>query len=301
MPKTVKGNIYCKNYNTESMEAAIKAVQNGEVKFRAAKLYGISYTTLKDQLKRSEAGVHLKLGASTHLSAAEEVELKGYVTMCHQLGYPRSWGQVRLAARDICKNNHSEHCKHYGRVPSSAWLGGFRARHPLLKTRKSEKLAKASANVTKENLMGWFRAVMSFFIEKKETDIFEDDTRVYGGDETNFQLSQGSRPVVAERGSKNVYDVTSNGHECTTVLYNFGASGIVLPPLIILKGKKDPKNIWGDDVIVMASESGWMTAAIFIRYLKHYFVPFLLKLDVKFPVVFFVDGHASHITREVVI
>lgn len=39
-----------------------------------------------------------------------------------------------------------------------------------------------------------------------------------------------------------------------------------------------------------------MTAELFFDYLKSTFYPFLVENGVQFPVVLFVDGHASHLT-----
>lgn len=218
MPKPMKNSVYRKNYNAESMKAAVECVKNGELSFRAAKRYGVPYSTLKDQVQRSEKGQLVKLGASTHFTPEEEAEIVDWINNCQVLGYPRTWRQIRLAARTLCTNNHGEVCKYYGVTPSSSWLDGFRSRYPDLKTRKSEKLEKASANVTKLNLQGWFTNVYTYFVNKKQTEILKDPRRVFGGDETSFQLGQGSKPVVVEAGVKNVYDVVaSGGHENATV------------------------------------------------------------------------------------
>lgn len=282
------------------MRSAITAVQQGMVLFRAAKKFGVPYSTLKNQINKIKVGGHAKLGTSSHLTPTEEEEIKNWVVMCQQLGYPRTWSQVRIAAGFICSKNHAKTCKYYGKIPSFQWLKGFRSRFPKLKTRRSEKLAQASANVSEKDIRGWFASVTSWLKAKGQLDILNDPTRVFGGDETSFHLNRASKPVVALEGTSNVYDVQAGGsHENVTVLYTFCSDGWPLTPLIVFQGKMKPKNIWGDQVSLSVSERGWMTADLFTKWIREDFVPELTRHGTCFPIILFVDGHKSHVTLEV--
>ena len=42
--------------------------------------------------------------------------------------------------------------------------------------------------------------------------------------------------------------------------------------------------------------SGWMTAESFFAYMTTQFYPWLLKNNIEFPVIVFVDGHSSHLS-----
>lgn len=44
------------------------------------------------------------------------------------------------------------------------------------------------------------------------------------------------------------------------------------------------------------SESGWMTGETFFEYISNVFYPWLVKNNIKLPVLLFVDGHVSHLT-----
>lgn len=129
--------------------------------------------------------------------------------------------------------------------------------------------------------------------------ILDDPTRIFGGDETAFHLSRGGKPVVAEVGTKNVYDVDSDSHENVTVLYTFGAAGTILKPFIIFEGKRRIINQWGDEVVVDVSTNGWMTSELFGSWISQSFVPELKSANVQFPVILFVDGYKSHVTLDV--
>lgn len=44
------------------------------------------------------------------------------------------------------------------------------------------------------------------------------------------------------------------------------------------------------------SESGWMTGESFFEYVSNIFHPWLIKNNIPLPVIFYVDGHKSHLT-----
>lgn len=91
------------------------------------------------------------------------------------------------------------------------WLKGFHHRWSNMKTRRSEKLGAASANVTEANLRGWFRDVFVWMKDNNYEEMMNDPCRVFGADKTSFKLAPDSRPVVAEVGTANVYDAQAAG------------------------------------------------------------------------------------------
>ncbi|XP_055716730.1 uncharacterized protein LOC129810343 [Phlebotomus papatasi] len=46
------------------------------------------------------------------------------------------------------------------------------------------------------------------------------------------------------------------------------------------------------------SDSGWMTGKLFYEYIANVFYKWLLKRNIEFPVVLYLDGHSSHLTME---
>lgn len=49
---------------------------------------------------------------------------------------------------------------------------------------------------------------------------------------------------------------------------------------------------WG----IGKSENGWMTSEAFFEYISNVFYPWLVKKEIQFPVILYLDGHKSHIT-----
>ncbi|XP_039447315.1 uncharacterized protein LOC120426590 [Culex pipiens pallens] len=84
-------------------------------------------------------------------------------------------------------------------------------------------------------------------------------------------------------------------------MFSFYASGESVPPTVIYPYKSIPSTIaqsvpstWG----IAKSDKGWMTADVFRDYIRNVLNPDLEKRGVKKPVLYFVDGHSSHINLE---
>ncbi|KAL0102680.1 hypothetical protein PUN28_018176 [Cardiocondyla obscurior] len=93
--------------------------------------------------------------------------------------------------------------------------------------------------------------------------------------------------------------INNDEKECLTTLFCGNAIGKIAPPMVIFSFKRTPGHIasnmpknWG----IGHSESGWMTGETFYEYIANIFYPWLIKNNIKFPVVLFLDGHTSHLT-----
>nr|CAI5848767.1 unnamed protein product [Callosobruchus analis] len=113
-------------------------------------------------------------------------------------------------------------------------------------------------------------------------EILNDPSRVFNADESGFQLCAKTKKVLAPQGAKNIYEVDVGQVKASiTVLFTFAAAGNITPPMIVYPYKRLPSDIvnsipdpsWG----VAHSDSG--------------------KAGVKFPVILFLDGHKSHLDR----
>ncbi|XP_029708121.2 uncharacterized protein LOC115254647 [Aedes albopictus] len=175
-------------------------------------------------------------------------------------------------------------------------------RHPQLSFRTPEAVSSASAKVTEQDIRKWFRTVKDYLIENNLMDVLEDPSRILNGDETGFRMDSSPKKVLATKGAKNVPFVeTQNSKQNVTVLFSFAADGTIIPPDVILPLKRMSCEIaqsfphdWG----LGTSESGWMNSYNFTVYIKRVLHPTLIKRNVKFPVLYFVDGHKSHTALE---
>nr|CAI5848770.1 unnamed protein product [Callosobruchus analis] len=133
-------------------------------------------------------------------------------------------------------------------------------------------------------------------------EILNDPSRVFNADESGFQLCAKTKKVLAPQGAKNIYEVDVGQVKASiTVLFTFAAAGNITPPMIVYPYKRLPSDIvnsipdpsWG----VAHSDSGWMNSEIFYEYMANVLHPHLKKAGVKFPVILFLDGHKSHLDR----
>lgn len=180
------------------------------------------------------------------------------------------------------------------------WYKSFLNRHPELTHRTAEPVTSASANVSEKDIRKWFYDIEEYLKSKGLFSILEDPSRVYNGDETCFLFCPKLGKVIAPTGARNVYEVDKGqAKQNLTVMFSFSAAGDVTPPLIIFPNKRLNKPISNsipDDWGIAMSENGWMKSEIFVDYIKNIFHKNIVKQNVQFPVILFVDGHRTHLT-----
>lgn len=93
--------------------------------------------------------------------------------------------------------------------------------------------------------------------------------------------------------------VNSDEKECYTVLLGGNAAGDVLPPMVIFKYERIPRELsmsvpesWG----IGRSDSGWMTMESFYEYMSNIFHKWLNDNNIQRPVILFIDGHTLHLS-----
>ena len=107
--------------------------------------------------------------------------------------------------------------------------------------------------------------------------------------------------MIVELGRENVYAVTSAERGKThTVLSCVSTSAYVLPPMIIYPRKKSvPDGLKGGAILGTSfknSESGWINGQLFIEWFQF----FLQHISPVHPVLLLHNGHASHISFDLI-
>jgi len=85
------------------------------------------------------------------------------------------------------------------------------------------------------------------------------------------------------------------------VLCTYSAKGGVPPPMVLYPYKRIPTSIlamFPEDWVIGRSDSGWMVSSTFYEYISNGFFPWLIKNNIQFPVILFLDGHKSHLSLE---
>lgn len=287
-----------RQYSRITVDAAIKYLQEtGESTRNVSKKFGIPRSTLQFKIKNPHTKD--KCGPNTILTETEENLIVSWIINLAKKGFPRNIDGIVSSVQDFLtdvprpnpfKNNR----------PGDGWVKLFLRRHPILASRTSEGVSYASACITENDIKKWFREIRNYITDENLSDVINDPSRVLNGDETGFQICPSTGKVLAEKGTKNVYAIEkSSPKENITVMFTFSADGTAFNPMVVFPYQRIPERLiqsvpstWG----IGKSDNGWMTSMVFYEYVANVLHPELVKKGVKFPIIFFVDGHKSHLT-----
>lgn len=294
MPKVPK-----LKYSQENLQKAIAEVQNNEQQLsdrQISQKYGIPRSTLR--FYKHNPGHKTSLGPSPILTSTEESVIEDWLITSARKGFPKNKDDVLDSVQKFLIDNPRPNPFTNNR-PGIGWWKAFLKRHPKLSIRTSEGVTKASSCVSEKDIRGWFHEIRSYADEKGFIEVLSQPSRVFNADETNFQICLSSGLVIAEKGSKNVYNIEhSNAKESITVLFTFSAAGDVCCPFIVYPYQRLPEKMcesipegWGTG----KSDNGWMTSEVFYEFIANVFHPYLVSKSVEFPVILYVDGHKTHL------
>lgn len=288
-------------YSEKTLDNAITEIKSGNLSLnKASEQYGIPKSTLHNKLTNKVPNIR-KMGPPPILTSTEEKRIEAWILAKAKLGFPMHPDEVKDAVKKILQD--------IGRAnpftddrPGEKWLKLFLGRHPQIARKNTEIISKSRASVTEESIRVWFSDLQTFLQNENIFDMIEDPSRVFNADETGIRTCMKSGLVLAPKGYKNLYEVSSGSEkESITVLCNYSAAGIVAPPMVMFPYKRIPKELalsvpegWA----IGRSDSGWMTAATFYEYIANVFYPWLVNNNIKFPVIMFIDGHKSHYNME---
>ena len=274
-------------YSPQNLQNAIKVLETGISLRKAAKAFGVPVATLSRRKNNPEI-VKSKTGPANVLSEAEEQEIINWILHKAERGYPVTKTQLLDSVQ-----NYIEFLKRKtpftNNRPGRHWYEGFRKRNPNLLIRTVQQVTLNRAAVTRESLIEWFNEHDSYLHNKNLLDV--SPNTIFTCNETNILLCPDSEKVLTEKGC--------HSEESLTVLFTYSAAGIRAPPMLmfsyaesVLKKmiQNTPKG-WGIGI----SESGRMTAEAFNEYVTNVFYPWLLRENIQFPVIIYLDNH-SHMT-----
>ena len=205
------------------------------------------------------------------LLAEEEKTLVEWIIYCAERGFSVTKTHLLNCIQKFLNDNQKETLFKNNR-PGKFWYRVFMRRHNNLSERIAQNLTTIRASETEEDLRQWFSYIKNH-LEKKILLSLEPH-RIFNLDESAFMLVPRDNCVIAEKGSKSVYQITDNDKACLTVLFNASASGKLTPSMILFSLKKPPNKTilnkipkgWG----IAHSDQGWMTAETFYSYLTYF-------------------------------
>lgn len=285
-----------KRWSDEDMTVAVRRVQEGETAYKVSKDLGIPIATLYAKCS-GRLAMNAKLGGRTILTPAEEDIIVQWMLTLSSKGFPVTKSTLVSNVSALMRALNRPNPFTNG-IPGRKWFTGFLRRHPEISERLVQSLSKGLTEITEEDVRTWFASVQTELGKENLTNI--DGERKFSCDKSSFFLCPPNEPVYVKKGDRTVRrNVQNDVKENLTVLFMTDAQGKLGPPLIMFPNKRISYGIQKSvpkDWAIEKSANGCMTAGDFYHYIKKVFDPWLIKENVKKPVVLFLDGDKLHMT-----
>lgn len=277
-----------------AMAAAVMAVIRDKMPlFKASRIHAVPRSTLRDRVlsKRTKSAYQKE----SVLGLQNEKELVKRIIRLQEKGFGLSIKEVRGLAYEFAVKNKVPKSTMFNSSTQLAgwdWYRAFMHRNPELSVRTAESISYARAQCLNKPVM------MSFFNMYEQviadSNAIGKPQNIYNADESGLQMAVRAGKVLSKKGARSVVQ-TSNVErgETVTVLACCNASGNFVPPFVVFKGVR-MKPEFCDNLppgsIAAMSESGYINADLFLKWLKHF-----NSHRVPGKTVLIVDGHASHV------
>jgi plasmid maintenance system antidote protein VapI len=135
-----------KDYSDDAKKRAVEAVSNGSSVREAAKLFGVSKSSINRAVNGNQ---QCNPGSQPILSANVESTISYYLTLTAKWGFPFSAVDVRRVARaHVEAHGTGTHIR--DAIPGVTWFHGFLERNPDVKERKARNINRSRASITCE-------------------------------------------------------------------------------------------------------------------------------------------------------
>ena len=280
-----------KLWTEESMAAAVEYVKTGHPLHEGSRLYNVPVETLRRRVT-GMVDISCKPGPSTVLTLEEEEQLYKYAVEMADHGFGLTRDDLMRLAFVIVDKSGRPNPFHDG-MAGRGWMDGFRQCHPKITLCTPQSLSYSRAVMANQYTIDDFFGKLGGLYGR--LNIISKPMQIYNADETGISVVHKPGKVISELGRKHVYCVTSGEKGRThTIMCCVSASGVALPPLFIYPRKRGVPAVPG--AIFSNSENGWMTTEIFYNWFQF----FIHCIPPTRPVLLIMDGHASHVTINVI-
>lgn len=292
--KTTRTNF---SYSEDALNNALSDIRGNIKGIReACRHYGIPRSTIQDRLSGRVAEKRRKVGPDPIFGFDGENKIVDWIIELAKSGISINKEDLLETVAGLAKDLGKDNCFPGGK-PGIRWYMNFLKRHPNVSVRESESINKAREAIEETTIQKWFADLHIFLAERNVLEILDNPSRILNVDETGISLCPKTGKVL---GSNNVYIVKKgNEKETITVLVVMTASGEMCPPFVVLPYIRPPKAVIENipsDWIVGKSETGLMRGDVFYEYIANGFNDWMTKSNIKKPILFFVDGHKSHMS-----
>lgn len=285
MFQETKLNIRRRVYDKMDLQMAFDATQKGMSVYKAARMYRVPETTLRDRASgRISVDPMVRPGPEGMLSCKEDVRVAEHILHMADIGYHYRKVDIQRMAMDFAIS--------LGKVVKSKrqlsnnWFYSFMKRWPDLKYARPQKQPSVSSakSASVENIRKYFHELSDIFssngFSKHPERIYYVDESVVSID-TEYSGTDATAQFVDSPSSSNV-----------TIIACGNALGNHVPPYYVY-----PDHQWADELLHGADgeifTSSLSYTSIFTNYLTNHFVKYVSMADHKTLVLY--DGHKSHL------
>lgn len=286
-------------------EGVSEVLEKGQSINKTALALNISRAYLAKIVKKVKASGELSykhcpnIGNRRIFTTDQENMLADYLKTACKMCYGLTRQQTKklafdyAVANDICPSIWKQN-----ETASDDWLKGFMSRHKDLAVRKPESTSLSRAtSFNKTNVNNFFEN-LSTVLRKYNFP----PHMIFNADETGCSTVTNPPKVIAERGSKQIGQVTSAERgTLVTTLFFVNAAGGFLPPVFVFP-RVNYKDIMLSNgppgALGLAQASGWMTEECFIKALGHFVMH--IRPSKENPALILLDNHSSHVNLRVV-
>ena len=251
---------YSKGEEALSMQAAYQEATDSSspnVKSIAEK-YDVSRKSLDARVK---GDVHLNAspGKKSILDQDEEAFLTSFLIEMSAMGFGYSSDAIKKLLRTILNKDVS--------ALTNGWISHFLAKHPEIATRRTEAIDRLRLRaIDEEKVSFYFLTLEMAFLKCQQLSqgAALSPARIFAMDETGLHPNLKQNYVLAARGSRSVYCLTSESREHLTIVAHASADGASGRPYFILP--RNIKNFLGncfEGSKVGHSSSGYMNDQLF--------------------------------------
>ena len=275
-------------YSPSAITRALQATSSGSSVRGASKMYGVPESTLRFRL--ASRGGAVNPGHPTYFSESEERQLADHCIRMASLGY----GYARWQVIEIAENMAT----YTGRQvkPTKHWFYGFINRFPDLKMINPKKREKCRADSVSAEVVSRYYENLGTVLDT--TDLLNKPAGIWNVDETGLTLDH-KPPKVLGKAGQDPACITASKSATTTVIAAGSAVGEILPPYIIYKGKRLTEVLTSGGIEgtkYNTSETGWSNSLTFLDWFENHF---LHHVPTR-PCILLYDGHATHVTVDVI-
>ena len=279
------------------MQEALKLWEEGNSVYASAKKTGVPIQTLRDRTLGNVRDNVTASGPACILGKLNERNLAEHVSHIAKFGYGYSKAELCTLGTDMAIFLGLR--KKDDPTLGQRWVDGFLQRNPAISLKKPRGLSIIRAKACSEETLTNYYNDLEYILDKY--DLKNAPHLLFNVDETGINTEHSPPPAYASTGQAS-QAITSPRSAVTTIITCASATGQILPPFFVFKGKRFSQDLLEGALPGTQAEmspTGWSNGEIFKIFLQH-FLKFIPQRPNGQHALLVYDGHKSHINPEVI-